>query len=229
MNTIASGSVAVETIQPLELAVEVAQLWPPRGQWTEADYFALPETNRFIELSEGELVMPPHPTHTHQQIVGKLYRAMYDFVAERDLGTVQFGPLPVRLWPGKIREPDILFVANEHSDRIAEQAYGPPDLTVEVLSPSTRRTDRLEKMVEYARAGVREYWIVDPNGRAVEVFVLREGAYELLGKWGEGEEARSEVLAGFKASLFAVAVDEVLAASGQPYTIVAEARDKDKG
>ena len=217
MNTIASGSVAVEAIQPSRrhpevapltvegLAVEVAQLWPPRGQWTEADYFALPDTNRFVELSEGELVMPPHPTHTHQQIVGKLYRAIYNFVAERDLGTVQFGPLPVRLWPGKIREPDILFMAREHSDRIAEQAYGPPDLTVEVLSPSTRRTDRLEKMVEYARAGVREYWIVDPHGRTVEVFILREGAYELLGKWEEGEEAHSEVLAGFR-----VAVDEVL-------------------
>jgi Uma2 family endonuclease len=205
MNTIASGGVAVETIQPLELAVEVAQLWPPRGQWTEADYFALPDTNRFVELSQGEPVILSHPTHTHQQIVGKLSHAIHYFVAERDLGTVQFGPLPVRLWPGKIREPDILFVAREHSDRIGEQAYGPPDLTVEVLSPSTRRTDRLEKMVEYARAGVREYWIVDPHGRAVEVFLLQEGAYELLGKWGVGEEARSEVLAGFR-----VVVDEVL-------------------
>jgi len=213
MSTTASGSLVAEAIRPSErrpelvegLTVEVAQLWPPRGQWTEADYFALPETNRFIELSEGELIMPPHPTHTHQQIVGKLYRAIYEFVDERDLGTVQFGPLPVRLWPGKIREPDILFVANEHSDRIAEQAYGPPDLVVEVLSPSTRRTDRLEKMVEYARAEVREYWIVDPHGRTVEVFILREGAYELLGKWGGGEEARSKVLADFK-----VAVDEVL-------------------
>ena len=213
MKTIASGSVVVDAVQPPRLMVEVAQLWPPRGQWTEADYFALPDTSRFIELSKEELVMPPHPTHTHQQIVGKLYRAMYDFVAEHNLGIVQFGPLPVRLWPGKIREPDILFVAREHSDRIGEQAYGPPDLTVEVLSPSTRRTDRLEKTVEYARAGVREYWIVDPPGRPVlsvvegtaEVFILREGAYELLGKWGEDEEARSEVLDGFK-----VAVDEVL-------------------
>jgi len=213
MKTTASGSVVVEAVQPPErcpelvegLAVEVAQLWPPRGQWTEADYFALPDTNRFVELSEGELIMPPHPTHTHQQTVGGLYRAMYDFVAEHDLGTVQFGPLPVRLWPGKIREPDILFVAKEHSDRIGEHVYGPPDLVVEVLSPSTRRTDRLEKTVEYARAGVREYWIVDPYGQAVEVFILREGAYELLGKWGKGEEARSEILAGFK-----VAVDEVL-------------------
>jgi Uma2 family endonuclease len=205
MRTTASGSAVEAVVQPLELTVEVAQLWPPRGQWTEADYFTLPDTNRFIELSEGELVVPPHPTHTHQQIVGKLYRAMYDFVTDGELGTVQFGPLPVRLWPGKIREPDILFVAREHSDRIAEQAYGPPDLVVEVLSPGTRRTDRLEKTAEYARAGVREYWIVDPHRRTVEVFILRDGAYELLGKWGGGEEALSEVLAGFR-----VAVDESL-------------------
>jgi len=193
-----------EAVRPLELAVEVAQLWPPRGQWTEADYFALPDINRFVELSEGELVMPPHPTHTHQQASGALYRAIYDFVVEHDLGTVQFGPLPVRLWPGKIREPDILFVAREHSDRIGEQVYGPPDLVVEVLSPHTRRTDRLEKTVEYARAGVTEYWIVDPQGQTVEMFILSEGAYELLGKWARGEEARSEVLIGFR-----VAGDEV--------------------
>jgi Uma2 family endonuclease len=205
MKTTASGSGMEEAIQPSELAVEVAQLWPPRGQWTEADYFALPDTNRFIELSEGELVMPPHPTHTHQVIVLELATRMRAFVQKQNLGIIQIGPLPVRLWPGKIREPDILFVAREHSDRIGEQAYGPPDLAVEVLSPGTRRTDRLEKTVEYARAGVREYWIVDPHGRTVEVFILREGAYELLGKWGRGEEARSEVLAGFR-----MAVDEVL-------------------
>ena len=183
MKTTASSDVVEGTIQPSELAVEVAQLWPPRGQWTEADYFALPDTNRFIELSEGELVMPPHPTHTHQVIVLELATRMRAFV----------------------HEPDILFVAREHSDRIGEQAYGPPDVAVEVLSPGTRRTDRLEKTVEYARAGVREYWIVDPHGQTVEVFLLREGAYELLGKWGRGEDARSEVLAGFE-----MAVDEVL-------------------
>jgi len=194
-------------IESAELTVEVAQLWPRRGQWTEADYFALPDANRFIELSEGALITPPHPTHTHQLIVLGLATMMRAFVQQHDLGLVQIGPLPVRLWPGKVREPDILFVAREHSDRISEQAYGPPDLVVEVLSPATRRTDRLEKMVEYARAGVREYWIVDPDGQTVEVFTLREGAYELLGKWGPGEEARSEVLAGFR-----VTVDEVFGA-----------------
>jgi len=185
-------------------AVEIAQLWPPKGEWTEADYFALPDTNRFVELSEGELVMPPHPTHTHQLIVLELATAMRAFVQQKDLGIVQIAPLPVRLWPGKIREPDILFVAGEHADRIGEQVYGPPDLVVEVLSPATQRTDRQEKTTEYARAGVREYWMVDPKAGTIEVLVLREGHYRLLGKWGEGGTARSEVLEGFE-----VAVKEI--------------------
>jgi Uma2 family endonuclease len=201
----ATRGVAQEAVESSELTVEVARLWPPRGQWTEADYFALPDTNQFIELSEGELVMPPHPTDTHQRIVGDLYVMLRSFVEHHRLGTVRLAPLPVRLWPGKIREPDILFVSKEHADRMGEQFYGPPDLVVEVLSSGTRRTDRLEKLVEYAQAGVGEYWIVDPEGQTVEVFTLREGAYELLGKWGKGERARSGMLAGFE-----VAVDEVI-------------------
>ena len=179
-------------------AVELAQLWPPQGEWTEVDYFALPDTNRFVELSEGELVMPPHPTHTHQLIVLELATAMRAFVQQKDLGVVQIAPLPVRLWPGKIREPDILFVAREHADRIGEQVYGPPDLVVEVLSPATQRTDRQEKATEYAQAGVREYWIVDPEAKTVEVFGLREACYRLQGKWSEGETAQSELLEGFQ-------------------------------
>lgn len=190
--------------QTTELTLEVAQLWPPRGQWTETDYFALPDTNWLIELSEGEMIMPPHPTDTHQAIVARMYRRLWSFVDQCTLGTVRFAPLPVRLWPDKIREPDVLFVSREHADRIGEQFYGPPDLVMEVLSPGTWRTDRLEKMVEYAQAGVGEYWIADPEARTIEVFVLREGAYVLLDKWGPRETAKSELLEGFE-----VAVNEV--------------------
>jgi Uma2 family endonuclease len=201
---IAFPSVVEKVIEPFEWTAEVAQLWPRRGQWTEAAYFALPDTNRYIELSEGELIMPPHPTETHQRVVLNLVRLLDAFVMGHELGIVRFAPLPVRLWPGKIREPDVLFVAQEHSDRIGEQVVGPPDLVVEVLSPATWRIDRHEKFSEYAQAEIGEYWMVDPDAWTVEVFVLRKGAYELLGKWRRGEEARSEVLAGFKA-----VVDEV--------------------
>ena len=176
----------------------VAELFPPQGQWTEEDYFALPDTNRHVELSEGRLIVPPHPTLAHQEALKRLFLRLNAFVEERGLGVVQIAPLPVRLWPGKIREPDIFFIAREHADRIGERVCGVPDLVVEVTSPSTARTDRMEKFQEYARAGVLEYWIVDPDGGAVEVYILREGAYILRGRWGVGEVASSELLSGFE-------------------------------
>jgi len=185
-------------------AVEIAELYPPQGQWTEQDYFALPDTNRYVELSEGRLIMPPHPTRSHQVAIEELYIRFRAFVRERDLGEVHIAPLPVRLWPGKLREPDIFFIAKEHIDRVGEQVCGVPDLVVEVLSPSTYRTDRLEKFLEYARAGVNECWLVDPDGQTIEVYVLKAGAYNLLGKYEAKEIARSQILAGFE-----VAVNEV--------------------
>jgi Uma2 family endonuclease len=180
------------------LAVEVAELYPPQGHWTEADYFALPETNRHLELSDGEFFMPPHPTDTHQRLVFDLAILLRRFVDEHDLGIVRIAPLPVRLWPGKIREPDVLFIAQAHRDRISEQFVGPPDLVMEVTSPSTRRTDRMEKSIEYAHAGIAEYWIIDAEAQTVEVFVLRAGVYELLGKWQREGTAGSALLDGFQ-------------------------------
>ncbi|MCS7351226.1 MAG: Uma2 family endonuclease [Anaerolineae bacterium] len=117
----------------------------------------------------------------------------------------RIAPLPVRLWPGKIREPNLFFIAKEHTDRIGEQACGVPDLVVEVTSPSTARVDRMEKFQEYARAGVRKYWIVDPEARTVEVYVWQQGAYVLRGRWGPGEAASSELLSGFQ-----VRVEEIV-------------------
>lgn len=193
-------------VTELELAIEVARLFPPQGQWTEDDYFALPDTNRFVELSEGRLIVPPHPTDSHQFTAGELYIILHEFVNKHALGTVRIAALPVRLWPGKIREPDILYVSHKHADRIGEQYYGPPDLAVEITSPSTRLTDRRDKFIEYAQAGMQEYWLIDPEDETVEVFVLQEGAYKLLGKWGPGEVAKSALLAGFE-----VAVDKIFA------------------
>jgi Uma2 family endonuclease len=188
------------------LAIEVAELYPPQGEWTEAEYFALPETNRLVELSEGVLIMPPHPTYTHQRIVWMLSRCINDFVEAHNLGVICFAPLPVRLWPGKIREPDIFFISHAHADRVGEQYCGPPDLVVEVISPGTRHIDRDEKLAEYARAGVSECWLVDPEAKTIEVFVLEGSVYTLLGRFLPGQVAHSQLLTGFQ-----VAVDEVFA------------------
>lgn len=147
--------------------------------------------------------MPPHPTRSHQVVLGELYTQLRIFVQERGLGEV-FLALPVRLWPGKIREPDIFFIAQDHKDRIGDRVCGVPDLVVEITSPSTLKTDRMEKFQEHAKAGVAEYWLVDPEAKTIEVFALEEGAYLLRGKWSSGETASSSLLAGFE-----VKVDEV--------------------
>lgn len=186
------------------LTREVAEFYPSQGQWTEEEYFSLPDTNRYTELSDGRLIVPPHPTDRHQRALQNLFLRLQAFVEARALGTLRIAPLPVRLWSGKIREPDILFVAGEHAERSGERVYGVPDLAVEVVSPQTRRTDRVEKFVEYARAGVAEYWIVDPEESSIEAYTMLEGADSLIGKFRAGEVARSQLLSGFE-----VSVDEV--------------------
>lgn len=182
----------------------VAELFPPQGQWTERDYFALPDTNHYVELSEGRLIVPPLPTRSHQIAVEELYIRLRAFTRERELGEVHLAPLPVRLWPEKIREPDIFFIAKEHIDRVGEKSCGVPDLAVEVFSSSTRDIDRGEKFFEYAKAGVQEYWLVDPEKRRIEVYVLRGRAYELKERYNSGDTACSELLTGFE-----VKVDEI--------------------
>ena len=191
-------------------STEILELFPRQGQWTEADYLALPETNRIIELSEGKVVIPDMPTTSHQRVVGKLFRLMSDYVEAQDLGEVCVTPLRVRLWPGKFREPDIIFMHRDHADRIGEEYWGVPDLVVEVISPrrpqssGTEYVDRVEKFVEYAQAGVQEYWLIHPTACTIEVNVLRDGVYHLLERWGEGEVARSQVLDGFEVPVEAV-------------------------
>ncbi|MCL0069761.1 Uma2 family endonuclease [Dehalococcoidia bacterium] len=179
----------------------VAELYPPQGQWTERDYFTLPDTNRYIELSEGGLVMPPHPTDRHQAAILELAVRLRTFVLDRNLGLVRIAPLPVRLWPGKIREPDIFFLSKEHADRAGEKVYGVPDLVMEVLSPGTEQVDRGEKYFEYARAGVREYWMVDPDEQTIEVYILRGNVYQLRERFKAGELVRSELLSGFETNV----------------------------
>jgi Uma2 family endonuclease len=186
------------------LTTEIARLFPLQGEWTEEAYFSLPETNRIVELSNGKLVMPDLPTTSHQRAIGKLFRVISGHVETHSLGEVCIAALPIRLWEGKIREPDIVFMSDEHADRKGEDYWGVPDLAVEVISPrrerssGTEKTDRKEKFKEYEQAGVSEYWLVDTQERTIEVYVLREGKYALFGKWGVGEVARSEILPKFE-------------------------------
>ncbi len=194
----------VEEIQAAGKILEILDLFPRQGEWTEADYYRLPETNRIIELSEGRLIITPAPTTQHQIIISKLLLLIGNHVLSKNLGTIVASPIDVRLWPGTIRQPDIVFMSDEHKDRIHRRYMDAPDLVVEILSESTEDEDRIKKFCEYAKAGIPEYWIVDTEKYTIEVYILESGEYRLLGKWGVGEIAYSKVLADFKVSVDSV-------------------------
>jgi Uma2 family endonuclease len=182
-------------------AIEILQLFPCQGEWTESYYFNLPETSRLVELSEGRIIIKDMPTYEHQKAVLRLSKAMDTFAEENGLGEVCFSPMPVQLWQNKIREPDIIFMSNAHKDRISSKAWGVPDLAVEVVSPSNEDDDRVEKFAEYAKAGINEYWIVDPVKLSIEIYLLEKGKYSLKEKKQSGEIVSSSVLNGFEFSV----------------------------
>jgi len=194
-------SQAVEKTQDEQLTIEIARLFPRQGRWTEADYFRLPETNRIIELSKGRLIITPSPTSQHQKILSKLFLSLGDHITSNNLGDIVMSPMDTRLWEGKIRQPDIVFMTNDHLDRITEQLWGVPDLVVEILSEGTAKTDKEDKFQEYEKAGVQEYWIVDPFNQSIEVYSLKSGTYEIFGKWDHGEIAKSKLLDSFRVSV----------------------------
>jgi Uma2 family endonuclease len=182
-----------------EPAWEVAYLFPTQGTWTEADYLDLPG-NRLVELSDGFLEVLPMPTTSHQMIVAFLFRTLVAFVESKALGTVLFAALRVRLWEGKFREPDVVFMLARHADRIGEEYWEGADLVMEVVSGDAkdRERDLKVKVVEYARARISEYWIIDPQEAEITVLRLKGRKYVVHGRFGRGSRAQSALLKGFE-------------------------------
>jgi len=175
-------------------------------KFTYEDYKSLPEseTKRY-ELLEGDLVLVPSPTEYHQRISGNLEFILRQFIRERDLGQVYHAPLDVVLGEGEEREvvqPDIFFISKERSKIITEEEIrGAPDLVVEITSPGTEERDRGYKRTLYACHGVKEYWIVDPETKTVEVLVLGKRGFEKAAAYGEADRLRSPLLAGLEIKL----------------------------
>ena len=143
----------------------------PRIKFTVSDYMTTPEDKRY-QLLDGEMILAPSPTDRHQAILGELFSALHQFVTENHLGRVRFAPLDVVLSDYDVAQPDLLFVSNARSNVITEaNIQGAPDLVVEILSPSSVQYHRGYKRTLDGRHGVREYWIVDPEDRTLEVYV----------------------------------------------------------
>jgi len=142
------------------------------------DYLQLPEDKRY-EIIDGDLFMVPSPNEAHQRILLTLSTTLLNYVKKNKLGYIYCAPFDVLFSEEDIAQPDIIFVTNENRKIITkDNIKGAPDLLVEILSPSTSKRDMGIKKKLYARHGVREYWIIDPEREMVDVFSLKGREFE---------------------------------------------------
>lgn len=164
----------------------------PRVKITYQDYLQLPEDQRY-EVLEGDLRMVPAPGSLHQLVVENLYFMARKCMGQR--GRVCIAPRDVILDEETVVQPDLFIILRERLGIIApEGVRSAPDLVVEVVSPTSGTRDRGVKRRLYARYGVPEYWIIDPQERTVEVTCLRNGVLETAGVVPDGAVARSVLL-----------------------------------
>ncbi|MEX2093441.1 MAG: Uma2 family endonuclease [Pirellulales bacterium] len=147
------------------------------GPYRADDYWNLPEGEP-VELIRGRLIVSPAPNTLHQTIVGLLTVLLFG-IARRSGGRALASPVDVVLDDHTILQPDVLYVRRERRGIIQERVVGPPDLLIEVLSPSNSRRDRVDKLSLYAQYGVAEFWIVDPVERQFDFLVNRAGKFEV--------------------------------------------------
>lgn len=192
---------------PLDLPEEQdGERWPAQGEWAYEDYARLPDDGRRYEVIRGHLYVSPAPTYEHQYALGQLYLLLGSFIVENELGVLLPAPFDVKL-PDRIADPvqpDLVFIRAENQPRSGDANFvGVPDLAIEILSPSTRYTDRGVKKEAYREAGIPEYWLVDPRTRTIEVHRLSEGGdrYAELDRGGVGQTVGSACLAGLRVSV----------------------------
>jgi Uma2 family endonuclease len=188
-----------EQLQALLLSPE-----PPneRRRMTYEEFLAWADEDTLAEwvaisgTDEGEVVMTSPASNRHQDISGFLESVARSFVEVHNLGIVRSAPFQMKLEHSG-REPDLLFVAAEHLDHLKDNYLdGPADLVVEIVSPESVERDRGTKFYEYARGGVPEYWLIDPQAQWVEFYQLEGTHYRLT---FDGREGRYEslILPGF--------------------------------
>lgn len=177
---------------------------PPAGKivLTYEDYLELPNDGNRYEILEGVLHVTPSPTVRHQRVSRNLQRIIDAFVFQNKLGEVFDAPLDVIFSNISIAQPDLIYISNVRKEVIAEKNIaGAPDLAVEILSPTTSRTDKITKAQVYARYGVTYYWLVDPEENRVEEYRLEQDGYVPVNRAEGNVLFRPEIFPGLAVDL----------------------------
>lgn len=168
-----------------------------RSVFTYADYKELPEDGYRYEILNGDLVREPSPRPMHQIISGNLFATLRQFALEHRLGLVLDAPVDVVLSEVNVLEPDLIFIPRDETALLTEENIaGAPTLVVEILSPSTRKRDLTVKRRIYESFRVKEYWLVDPDSRTINVLALTETGYVSKGALTTGDTLTSPLFPG---------------------------------
>jgi Uma2 family endonuclease len=155
----------------------------PSKKLTYQDYLDIPEEPGYrFEIIEGMLIKEPSPNVAHQRASRKLQRILEDYFGEVDPeGEIFNAPLDVTPLDYNVVQPDLFYVSGEQKLMVKDARIdGAPALVVEVISPSSGRKDRLQKMRIYQKAAVQHYWLLDPQEKTLECFAWRDGLYAVV-------------------------------------------------
>jgi Uma2 family endonuclease len=144
----------------------------PGVKLTYDDFVQLPDDGRRHELIDGEHYVTPSPNQKHQKVLLQLSLFIGNWLEQRSIGQMYFAPFDVVFTQFDVVEPDLLYMSNERATKVLTPAnvQGAPELVVEIASPGTRKRDETIKRRLYERAGVDEYWVVDPELDVVRVY-----------------------------------------------------------
>lgn len=197
-------------LQPLITSPKLVLYYQKLGEFVETEqqkrqrFYATMTEQEKVEFINGEIVRQSPVKIEHEFASGSLYMLLRAYVTYHNLGYVGHEKMLVSLTRNDY-EPDVCYWSQEKSSRFTpKQMHFPaPDFVAEVLSPSTAAIDCETKFNDYAAHGVSEYWIIDPIGKTVEQYVLRDSAYELVKKTDSGQ-IRSTVVEGFAVTVEAL-------------------------
>jgi Uma2 family endonuclease len=167
------------------------------------DYLTFPDNDRIRkEIIDGELFMSPSPSTKHQSILRNLSFILFNFVKKNSLGEIFFAPFDIILSHINVVQPDIIFLSKQSYHLLTElNLQGAPELVIEILSPSTTKTDRIFKKDIYERFGVKEFWIVDPEKETVEIWQLKNQQFQLSFTFHKDQVLSSSMFKGLEIDL----------------------------
>ena len=172
-----------------------------KKKYTVKDYDLLEEGAPF-QLINFDLVMSPSPLAVHQQILFNLSEIIVLYNINSRTGQWMYAPMDVKFDDGNVLQPDILFISEERkAELIKDRVEGAPDLIIEILSPSNAYYDLRQKKELYEKYGVKEYIIIDPIAQNADLYILKEGAYQLNQKAQKLEQLNSVLLPGLAIDL----------------------------